>query len=74
MESHDGNQPVLNGQVKAAALAMLRSRHLETEASIQTRLETIRGARVFGATWAEVGEAMGMSRQTAHKRFGPFVD
>lgn len=31
---------------------------------------TVRDARSNGRTWAEIGEALGMSRQAAFKRFG----
>jgi hypothetical protein len=32
--------------------------------------EEVRGARVDGATWTEVGQALGVSRQAATQRFG----
>lgn len=70
----DGDDQVRSSQVKAAALAHVRSQHREAEASLLTRIEAIRVARSFGATWTELGEAMGMSRQTAHKRFGSYID
>jgi hypothetical protein len=28
-------------------------------------------ARTMGATWAEVGESLGVSQQAANERFGP---
>lgn len=74
MTDRPDGEPVTNGEVKAAALQHVRTQHREAEAAIQNRLEMIRAARAFGASWAELGEAMEMSRQTAHKRFGQQVD
>jgi hypothetical protein len=31
----------------------------------------VRRARELGATWAQIGEALGMTRQSAWERFGP---
>ncbi len=31
----------------------------------------VSGARAGGASWADVGEAFGVTRQSAHQRFGP---
>lgn len=43
-------------------------RKVETE----TRLRAaITQARTLGATWQEIGDAMGTSRQYANKRYGP---
>ena len=45
-----------------AANAVLRS---------EARLgEAVAAAREAGATWAQIGEAVGMSRQSAHERWG----
>lgn len=33
------------------------------------RMNLVRLARLDGATWTEVGEALGMSRQAAHRRY-----
>ncbi|MGM0384787.1 MAG: hypothetical protein ACQERF_02230 [Actinomycetota bacterium] len=36
-----------------------------------TRLEAaVRAARAAGATWAQIGEATGVTRQAAHERWG----
>lgn len=32
--------------------------------------ETVAQARAQGQTWAAIGEALGMTRQAAHKRWG----
>lgn len=71
---HEHDPPVTNGEARAAALIHVKAAHEEAEAAIQTRIAMIRSARDFGASWHDVGEAMGMSRQTAHKRFGQYVD
>lgn len=43
----------------------------DLEAEITLRLEEFaKGAQRDGATWAEIGDALGTSRQGAHKRFG----
>lgn len=73
MRSPGDDDAVRNGQARKAALSHVRSQHREAEALILTRIEAIRAARLFGATWEELGEAMEMSRQSAHKRFGPYV-
>lgn len=33
----------------------------------------VRGAIESGCTWAEVGEALGVSRQAAHERYAPLI-
>jgi hypothetical protein len=33
--------------------------------------ELVRLARTDGATWAEIGEAIGVTTQAAHQRYGP---
>ena len=61
----------------------LRSRldYLDTMRELQQRLNDAEGrmlsyavgARRFGASWADIGEALGASRQTAHRRFAARV-
>lgn len=70
----DGAATVRNGDVKAAALLHVTAANRSAEAISANRVELIKAARSFGATWAEIGVALGVSRQTAHKRFGPYVD
>lgn len=65
---------VRNGQVRAAAIQHVRAAHRAAETAIENRIELLRAARSFGATWDELGAAMEMSRQTAHKRYGRLVD
>lgn len=36
--------------------------------------QAVAGAREAGASWAEVGDAMGISKQAAHERFRAHVD
>lgn len=43
--------------------------HREAETYIANRIEAIKMALGLGATWEQVGESMGMSRQAAHRRF-----
>src|SRR4051812_42812068 len=72
MSHDDDERPVQNGEVRAAALQHVRAAHRAAETAAQNRIELLRAARSFGATWEQLGEAMDMSRQTAHKRFGGF--
>lgn len=37
-------------------------------------VEAVRQARNHGATWQNVGDAMGTSRQYVHKRFYPQIE
>lgn len=73
-EDRNGDTPMVHDDAKAAALAHVTNTHREAETAIANRLEMLRTARTFGATWDDLGAAMGMSRQTAHKRFGSSVD
>lgn len=70
---HD-DEPVRNGEMRAVTLRHVLIGHQLAETAIANRIELIRMARSFGATWDEIGAALGMSRQTAHKRFGHVVD
>ncbi|GAA2842527.1 hypothetical protein [Kribbella solani] len=54
------------GRVKDAAAAAVLSR--------QALDEAVRDAKTGGATWADIGEAAGMSRQAAHTRWGSYVE
>ena len=36
-------------------------------------VQGVRGAIENGCTWAEVGEALGVSRQAAHERYAPLI-
>lgn len=66
----DGNEPVLSQEgAISACLAHVTSSHRLAEAALASRSDMLRAARDLGATWEQLGEAMGMSRQTAHKRF-----
>jgi hypothetical protein len=59
---------------KQSALLDLTYRHLLVEVGLATRRRSIHFARECGASWAEIGSVMGMSRQSAHKRFGSDED
>lgn len=49
-----------------ARLALLAAQRARADAATY-----VDRARELGATWAEVGAALGVTRQTAHERFGP---
>lgn len=36
----------------------------------QARHHTVRQARAAGFTWEQIGDALGVSRQAAHERYG----
>ena len=40
----------------------------------QAQRETVGAARRAGATWQQVGDAFGITRQAAQQRFGKFCD
>jgi len=56
-------------QTDEAVKALARACRSVREA--QARLEqSVRDARAAGATWSQIGDATGMSRQSAHERWG----
>lgn len=61
-------------EIRDALLARLVARHRAAEHAIADRADTVRQARSFGATWEQIGDAMGITRQAAHKRFGSIAD
>ena len=56
--------------IKASYLEWVAMMHNNAEAAIVNRTKAIAMAREWGATWEELGETMGMTRQAAHRRFG----
>ncbi|BDZ41985.1 hypothetical protein GCM10025865_12840 [Paraoerskovia sediminicola] len=44
------------------------------DAARQRLADAVHDARAQGRTWSEIGEALGMSKQAAYKRFGKPVD
>jgi hypothetical protein len=58
----------------AAVLAGLRHLAEIAERVDWALLSLVGEARANGASWATVGEALGVSRQAAQQRFGPWVE
>lgn len=56
--------------IKGSYLAWVTMQHRLAEAAVANRHHAIDEARRWGATWHELGLALGMSRQAAHKHFG----
>lgn len=61
-------------EARDAWLEHLRTAHREVELAIAHRQVMVQQARRFGATWQHVGDALGMTRQGAHKLFGTADD
>lgn len=54
---------------RRAMLQIVTMANRNAETAIENRVDAINMALERGATWTELGAAMGMSRQAAHKRF-----
>lgn len=59
-----------DGAMRESALVMLRQNVLAVEAAQRALRENVTTAREYGATWADVGEQLGITRQSAQERFG----
>jgi hypothetical protein len=68
---HNNETLLRAAQAKAAVIMNVRMYHRLAEANIDNRQDAVDMARDFGASWDELGKAMGISRQSAQKRFGP---
>lgn len=73
MVSRGKSEPVTGDAAKRAVLQAVKNDHRWAEAAIANRNDSIRRALEFGATWNELGVAMGLSRQAAHRRFNGAV-
>lgn len=60
--------------MKRIALEQVATTHALAEVATQNRIAAIRLARDLDLSWEAIGAAMGMSRQTAQKRFGHAVE
>jgi hypothetical protein len=56
--------------IKGSYLAWVTMQFRTAEAAMMNLRQAIDWAREWGASWTDLGNAMGMSRQAAHKRFG----
>lgn len=60
--------------IRRSYLAWVTMQHRQAEASDANQVHAIQEARLWGCSWQEIGEALGMTRQAAHKRFARFVE
>lgn len=60
--------------MREIALALVRVSHQLAETTKRNRLTLIKLARDMGASWDQIGAAMGMNRQTAHKQFSQQIN
>ena len=56
---------------KADVLSMVATASTAFEAARVALHEAVRAALDDGATWSEIGDVLGVSRQAAFQRFGP---
>jgi hypothetical protein len=56
-----------------AVLLQVKMTHDNAETAIGIRIMAVQMARNDGCTWTEIGDALGISRQSAQKRFGQLV-
>lgn len=73
MATPNGVTPVEVYDAKITCLENLSIHHRLAEAVTENRLDAVRMALRFQATWAEIGAAMGMSKAAAHKKFAHLV-
>jgi hypothetical protein len=62
----------MNDDTRAALAALVDTHRAYEDAKADLR-DAVQDARAAGATWAEVGRALGVKRQTAHERFRSLV-
>jgi hypothetical protein len=80
------SQPDANARRHLDTIAKLTSQMATSEPDAITRVnmtrrlqaagerllrDTVRAARREGATWQQIGDQLGVPRQTAHRRYGP---
>jgi hypothetical protein len=59
--------------MKEMALGQVKAWYTAAECAAESARTAITVARDLGCSWDEIGEATGMSRQAAHKRFGRLI-
>lgn len=63
----------MTGFVRDVALMMVRWSDMNAHTAETIRIEAIRLARDQGASWSDIGAALGMTKQSAHKHYGRAV-
>lgn len=53
-----------------APLARLRALRAEAAALARNEAEQVRRARAAGSSWLAIADALGVSKQAAHKKYG----
>jgi hypothetical protein len=56
------------------ALALLRESTAQARAAQDAVLRHVQYSRIAGATWAAIGDALGVSRQAAQERYQHLLD
>ena len=63
----------MDKEPQSVALDRVTMTHRLAEAVDHNRIDSIRLARDTGASWEQIGRALGMTRQAAHKRYASLV-
>lgn len=58
----------MSAGAEIAVLVALTTRRAEIDASMPA---AVNAAREAGATWQQIGDALGMTRQSAHVKYAP---
>ena len=66
----DGPDPVVTELFTGAAKLELAAARDDRRRAALRYVDAIRGARAAGFSWGEIGELLGESKQSLHRRFG----
>lgn len=66
----DQSRPVIGSAEGGEPLAELRRVRLAQAELARAEAEQVRRARVLGYSWVAIADAIGVSRQAVHKKYG----